>query len=191
MRGYDEGLAPPPRPDGAPGTQLQTAVIDEVLAALEASRQRVNAARRARDADRRAAADVRPPTLSSTLALHGVLQWLAAFPGGTWEQRWLASGADAAPATLVATLVGALAKAAPEVPALKHAEVTAALAVLLVGRGLRPSYSWLLGWRSNGAAYGRSGSPTKRRRGRGCSSCRRGGQVCRGTAATSRRPWLA
>jgi hypothetical protein len=153
MRGDDEGLPPPPLPEGASTTRLQAAGINEVLATLKHSGQPVTAAGRARDADRRAAAEVLQPTPSLRVALRGVLQWLAAFPGHTWEQRWLASGADAAPATLIATLVEALAKAAPETPTVNHAEVTAALAMLLAGRVLRPSYSWLLGWRSNGTAY--------------------------------------
>lgn len=62
-----------------------------------------------------------------------VLTWLEGFPGHTWQDRWLLSGADAAgptwgPAGLTSTGRGRL---------------TTGLGALLVLRAVRPSYPWL------------------------------------------------
>ena len=65
-----------------------------------------------------------------------VLDVLARYPGQTWEQRWLASGYDAAPRTWF------------EHDALPHYDhwspTLKAVNALLRVRALRPSYSWLL-----------------------------------------------
>src|SRR5690606_11905516 len=81
---YDAGLRPPPLPPDAPGHELQQLDVADTVAAV---------------LDR----------LTGPLALRGdgeavvrrraerILDWLAGFDGDTWEQRWLASGADTAP----------------------------------------------------------------------------------------------
>jgi integrase len=77
---------------------------------------------------------------------HGVetlLDWLADQPGSTWQERWLASGADAAPTTW---------RQVPEAwlrdrghgPWRREALV-AALPVAVGGDLLRPSLAWLVG----------------------------------------------
>jgi hypothetical protein len=61
---------------------------------------------------------------------------LAQYPGQTWEQRWLASGYDAAPRTWFAH---------DALPHYDHWSPTiSAVNALLQARVLRPSYSWLL-----------------------------------------------
>jgi hypothetical protein len=65
-----------------------------------------------------------------------VLSWLEGFKGRTWEERWLASGADKAPRAWydeVATVTGTA-----------RSDVVGATTALLVSRVVRPSYGWLL-----------------------------------------------
>jgi len=75
----------------------------------------------------------RQPILRGTQA---VLTVLAQYPGQTWEQRWLASGYDAAPRSWF------------EHDALPHYDhwspTLKGINALLQARVLRPSYSWLL-----------------------------------------------
>ncbi len=66
-----------------------------------------------------------------------LLGWLAGFPGEDWEQRWLASGADEAPRSWQDHAVAAGVST-------RRSDVGAALTWLLLGRVLRPSYSFLL-----------------------------------------------
>jgi hypothetical protein len=63
-----------------------------------------------------------------------VLGWLEQFEGNTWEQRWLASGADAAPTTWRQAVR----------PNGSGAGVGAAMNALMVARLLRPLYGWQL-----------------------------------------------
>ena len=67
-----------------------------------------------------------------------VLEWLEGFPGDTWEQRWLSSGADSAPRGWV------LAAAADGDPPTRQKEITNGAFGLIHARVIRPSYAWLL-----------------------------------------------
>ena len=65
-----------------------------------------------------------------------ILQRLMGFPGETWEQRWLASGCDAAPRGWMDYC---------DAPSYDHWSPTLlGMHALLQNRVLRPSYSWLL-----------------------------------------------
>ena len=63
-----------------------------------------------------------------------VLGWLEQFEGNTWEQRWLASGADAAPTPWRQAVR----------PNGNGVGVGARMKALMVARLLRPSYVWQL-----------------------------------------------
>ena len=81
---YDAGLAPPPLPADAPGHLVGHLGVDDTTAAVvERLAGPLGLTRPARRAVARRA--------------RTLLEWLAEFDGDTWEQRWLASGADAAP----------------------------------------------------------------------------------------------
>jgi hypothetical protein len=66
-----------------------------------------------------------------------VLGWLESFPGEGWQDRWLLAGADQ-----VGTAWGPAGLTAGQ-----RQRLTAGLAVLIVLRAVRPSYSWLCGSR--------------------------------------------
>ncbi len=69
-----------------------------------------------------------------------ILAWLAGFAGETWQQRWLASGADAAGKTWTNL---------PDVEGLStdakkiRAQFTGAAGRLVLLDVIRPSYTWL------------------------------------------------
>lgn len=79
--------------------------------------------------------------------LTALLDWLEHKPGRTWQERWLASGAEAdgrAWTDLVRREVPALAsRPAGQV----HTDLLTAMRVMLTGQVLRPGYSWLLRYR--------------------------------------------
>ncbi len=118
--GCDANHAPPPLPVGARGVMMQSLTADE-LCDVVAEHHRTLTHRQ------------RQPIVRGTRAMLGVL---AQYPGQTWEQRWLASGYDAAPRTWF------------EHDALPHYDhwspTLNAVNALLQARVLRPSYSWLL-----------------------------------------------
>lgn len=120
MWGYDANHAPPPLPVGARGAMMQSLTADE-LCDFVAEHHRTLTHR------------ARQPIVRGTRAMLGVL---AQYSGQTWEQRWLASGYDAAPRTWF------------EHDALPHYDhwspTISAVNALLQARVLRPSYSWLL-----------------------------------------------
>src|SRR5258708_12775702 len=69
-----------------------------------------------------------------------VLDWLEGFPGGSWQDRWLLSGADErgrswVPAGLTPRW---------------HSRLSAGLSMLIVLRAVRPGYGWLSGTRLRG-----------------------------------------
>jgi hypothetical protein len=68
----------------------------------------------------------------------GVLRWLERFPGDTWEQRWLSSGADSAPRGWTR------AASADNDPLNRQKELTNGAFCLIHGRVIRPSFAWLL-----------------------------------------------
>lgn len=71
------------------------------------------------------------------LALTRVLDWLDAFPGTTWQDRWLLSGADED-----GTRWGP-----PGLSPAQRGRLTAGVRILIVLRAIRPSYAWLSGSR--------------------------------------------
>jgi hypothetical protein len=83
-------------------------------------------------------------------ALEALLEWLAGQDGGSWQQRWLASGADTAGAAWWQLARGWLhqrpARRVPAVAALVSAQITAVCADIV-----RPSLAWLVaGGRDHG-----------------------------------------
>lgn len=118
--GYDANHAPPPLPDHARGAAMQALSITELCDVVAEYHQTM-------------APQQLQPIVRGTRA---VLDVLARYPGQTWEQRWLASGYDAAPRTWF------------EHDALPHYDhwspTLKAVNALLRVRALRPSYSWLL-----------------------------------------------
>ena len=123
LAAYDAGRPAAPRPDGGPGADLVVADIDAVM--TQVARQH---------------ADLLPqhPKSRRTLLRHtrALLGWLQRFHGSDWEQRWLASGADCAPRSW-ATRVTEDAGGSPRL-------FSQAMALLLLSRVLRPSYSFQL-----------------------------------------------
>lgn len=73
-----------------------------------------------------------------------LLDWLRLFPGESWQQRWLASGADTAGKTwpdLVAA--GAPAVVLPNDPAKARSLATGSVGRLILLGVIRPGYDWL------------------------------------------------
>ncbi len=70
-----------------------------------------------------------------------VLDWLQAFPGGDWQDRWILSGADEQGSGW----------GPPSLSPGRRARFTAGLCALLALRALRPSYRWLFASRLLGA----------------------------------------
>ncbi|MPY81306.1 MAG: site-specific integrase, partial [Actinophytocola sp.] len=78
--------------------------------------------------------------------LRRILDWLADEPGGTWQDRWLASGADTAGNTAWRTLAVEWTRAkgigfAEE----SYLHLGGSLRTLICGDVIRPSLSWLTG----------------------------------------------
>ena len=71
--------------------------------------------------------------------LNLLLDWLEQFPGGSWQQRWLASGADAGGADWVELVSVAGLQAGTQ----GRAQLTGAAGRLILLAALRPSYHWL------------------------------------------------
>ena len=69
-----------------------------------------------------------------------LLDWLQRQPGGTWQEKWLASGADAAGSGWADLPLNR------RVPARRHHrdELTSGLVLLVAGQVIRPGYRWLL-----------------------------------------------
>ncbi len=122
---YDAGLPPPPLPADAAGRALQHFdVADTIAAVLDRLTEPLDLGPDARGVMRR--------------RIERLLRWLAEFDGDTWEQRWLASGADAAPR-------GWAQAAFPHHNQnWQRSAVTGGLYHLIQARVLRPSYAWLL-----------------------------------------------
>ena len=83
MSGYDANQPPPEHNPTAPGPAMQRYTVDELCEAV-AHHHRTYTHKR------------RQPIVRGTRAL---LTRLERYPGETWEERWLASGNDAAPLT--------------------------------------------------------------------------------------------
>ncbi len=72
------------------------------------------------------------------LALNLLLDWLVGFDGDSWQQRWLASGADAAGRDW-----SGLVRFRGVNKAYRTTQMTGAVARLILLDAVRPSYSWL------------------------------------------------
>lgn len=72
------------------------------------------------------------------LALNLLLDWLVGFDGDSWQQRWLASGADAAGRSW-----SSLVRFRGVNKAYRITQMTCAVARLVLLGAIRPSYSWL------------------------------------------------
>jgi hypothetical protein len=120
-------LAWEPRPFPGPGGWWQTRQSREALVERLLGRFIDPNAGRARDKTRRR-------------GLTKLLDWLQQQPGDTWQQRWVASGADAAGFDWAELPLKG------RVPARRHHrdEVCSGLVMLVAGQVIRPGYRWLL-----------------------------------------------
>ncbi len=120
MKGYDASQPPPDSPNDATGPAMQGLTVEELCNEV---------ARLCRSSK----TPYRQTIVRGTRAL---LTRLMGFPGGTWEQRWLASGSDAAPRTWMYQ---------DDLPNYDRMSPTLlGMNALLQLRVLRPSYSWML-----------------------------------------------
>lgn len=113
---YDAGLRPPPYPDDSPARARRTMRRSEVLDL---------------------ARDINGGFWDWTVLHRGLrklLGWLEGFDGDSWEDRWLASGADHAPRSWRAAVFSGR----------QLGDVATAANALMLARILRPSYSWQL-----------------------------------------------
>jgi len=76
-----------------------------------------------------------------------LLDWLAAQPGGTWQSRWIASGADRAGQDWVALPARYLAGPSEQLTARVRTDLVTGVRMLIVGQVIRPGYPWLLRYR--------------------------------------------
>ena len=68
-----------------------------------------------------------------------LLDWLQSQPGETWQDRWLASGADAAGFDWAGLPLGG-----EPSPRHRRDELTSGLVLLVAGQVIRPTYRWLM-----------------------------------------------
>lgn len=118
---YDAGRPPPSLPATAAGRAARTFDLEAVCDLLIAGY-------------------VFPTVARRTRRMHGarrILSWLEGFDGETWEQRWLASGADEAPESWLQAAFDPLSDT-------ERTAVRNGMGALLQARVLRPSYGWLL-----------------------------------------------
>jgi len=73
-----------------------------------------------------------------------LLRWLSSFPGGTWQQRWLASGAEYHPGATWLQLPSAWLAEIGESGAHDAEDVTSGLLMLICGDRMRPGLAWML-----------------------------------------------
>jgi integrase len=132
---YDAGLPPPAMPNDAPGVALQHRDVTDTIAAVI---DRL---------DQGGQSGWAQTVIHARCAL--LLGWLADFAGGTWEQRWLACGADTAPQ-------GWATAAFPDrTRRWQRHDINGGLYNLIQARVLRPSYGWLLTCSRAGTALDR------------------------------------
>ncbi len=77
----------------------------------------------------------------------GLLDWLAAQPGDTWQSRWIASGADRAGQDWVALPAQHFAHPSDRLTKRVRADLVTGVRMLIVGQVIRPGYPWLLCYR--------------------------------------------
>ncbi|HZD73076.1 MAG TPA: site-specific integrase, partial [Actinomycetota bacterium] len=78
-------------------------------------------------------------------SVDGLLGWLATWPGGTWQERWRASGSETLGKAWAAVPAAALQTHTPRPPSPHVARrgVIVGISALLCLRVLRPGYAWL------------------------------------------------
>ena len=124
LSGYDAGLPAASRPPAGAGGELAAGSAEAVAAAAAVRLEPV----------------LPPPgkwRACRLAAVSRVLGWLAGFAGESWEERWIASGADAAPRSWAARLE------ADGVVTRGYYAAGAAFDLIAL-RVLRPSYHYLL-----------------------------------------------
>jgi integrase len=89
-------------------------------------------------------ADVRRSMRRGVVVL---LDWLEQQPGDSWQERWLASGAEAAGAVWADPAVRQVACVTARPARQVRADMMAAMRLMLTGQVLRPGYGWLLRYR--------------------------------------------
>jgi integrase len=76
--------------------------------------------------------------------LAALLDWLEQQPGRTWQERWLASGAETQPKTWTALVLSGAACIVSGTPKHARTDLLTAMRTMLTGQVLRPGYAWLL-----------------------------------------------
>lgn len=76
--------------------------------------------------------------------LTALLDWLEQQPGRTWQERWLASGAETQPKTWTALVLPGAAGIVSSTPKHARTDLLTAMRTMLTGQVLRPGYAWLL-----------------------------------------------
>jgi hypothetical protein len=120
LSGYDANHPPPELPAGARGAAMQLVTIDELCDMVDEHHCEVKV----------------KPRRQIVRGARALLHRLMRYPGETWEQRWLASGCDAAPRTWMDH--GDLPRFGSWSPTVRGMNALVQLRVL------RPSYSWIL-----------------------------------------------
>lgn len=115
----------------------------ETWAETEQPRQEV-VERLSNPAFRSSSADVRRCARRGLIAL---LDWLELQPGRTWQERWLASGAEAEGRTWTDLVRRETPSLAARPAGNVHTDLLTAMRVMLTGQILRPGYGWLLRYR--------------------------------------------
>lgn len=156
---YDLGSAAPALLPDAPGEEVQRLGVDD---AISFTLDRV--------------LRVFPSRKPTSTGVRRVLRWLDRFDGDTWEQRWLASGADLAPRTWRSSVT-------PRTP---EPSVAQGVNALLVARVLRPSYGWQLASRAGAHLPQRLLTVNEAEQLEGCARCLPIGRRCCGTSTTPR-----
>ena len=73
-----------------------------------------------------------------------LLRWLSAFPGDTWQARWLASGVENCPGSSWAELPLGWLQTRGEAASYDSTDLASGLLMLLCGDVIRPGLSWML-----------------------------------------------
>ena len=79
--------------------------------------------------------------------LTALLDWLERKPGRSWQERWLASGAEAEGRTWTDLVRREVPSLASRPAGSVHTDLLTAMRVMLTGQVLRPGYAWLLRYR--------------------------------------------
>jgi hypothetical protein len=72
------------------------------------------------------------------------LRWLSTFPGQTWQQRWLASGAEEHPGAAWAYLPLEWLRRCRQLASYDPTDLSAGLLMLICGDVIRPGLDWML-----------------------------------------------